>query len=226
MAFRPAGRKTLGPRGLGAGLAAVAALVFSTIITVNIGLRHLLVVVPLLAIFMACAVAPWLEALAPSRRRIAGTALALLLVAQVAIVARARPELMAYFNPLAGREPGHALIDSDLDWGQDILLLKRELRARGISSLHYGLFAIVNPCDPEMPELVPLLPGRPVTGWVVLSEQFYRSGLHFSFRRESCAPHARYPFHKDPPDAFDWLAAFQPVARIGASLRLYDVPER
>ena len=42
---------------------------------------------------------------------------------------------MAYFNPLAGREPGHALIDSDLDWGQDFLLLKRELRARQILSL-------------------------------------------------------------------------------------------
>lgn len=224
--FRRAGRKGLGPRGLGAALAAVAALVFSMIITVNIGLRHMLVVVPLLAIFVACAAARWFERPALPRRRIAGTALALLLVTQVAIVARARPELMAYFNPLAGREPGHALIDSDLDWGQDILLLKRELRARQISSLHYGLFAIVNTCDPEMPELLPLLPGRPVTGWVVLSEQFYRSGLHFSFRRESCAPHARYPFHADPPDAFDWLKSFQPVARIGASLRLYYVPER
>ena len=56
-----------------------------------------------------------------------------------------------------------------------------------------------------MPALVPLEGQRPVTGWVVLSEQFYRSGLHFSFRRESCAPHAHYRFHVDPRDAFDWL---------------------
>jgi hypothetical protein len=34
----------LGTRGLGAGLAAIAALVFSAIITVNIGLRHMLMV--------------------------------------------------------------------------------------------------------------------------------------------------------------------------------------
>ena len=225
VAFRRTGRIALGPRGLGAGLAALAALAFSMIITVNIGLRHLLIVVPLLAIFTARALPPLLEALAPRRRALAGTALAvaLLLATEIVIVERARPELMAYFNPLAGREPGHALIDSDLDWGQDLLLLKRELRARQISSLHYGLFAIVNPCDPEMPTMLPLVPKQPVTGWIVLSEQFYRSGLHFSFRRQSCAPHANYGFNADPADAFDWLKPLTPVARIGASLRLYYV---
>src|SRR5439155_705572 len=80
-------------------------------------------------------------------------------------------------------------------------LLKRDLAARGVSEVHYGLFAIVNPCDLGMPKMIPLEPGKPVTGWIVLSEQFYRSGLHFSFRRESCAPHAAYPFHVYPVDA-------------------------
>ena len=110
------------------GAGAVAALAFSAILTVNIGLRHMLIVVPLLAIFTARALAPWIESLAPSRQVIAGAAIGLLLAIQAAVVERARPELMAYFNPLAGAEPGHALIDSDLDWGQDMLLLQRELR--------------------------------------------------------------------------------------------------
>ena len=82
----------------------------------------------------------------------AAAAIGLLLAIQVAVVERARPELMAYFNPLAGAEPGHALIDSDLDWGQDMLLLQRELAARGVKEVHYGLFAIVNPCEPGWPE--------------------------------------------------------------------------
>lgn len=221
------GVRALDPRTLGAGLAATATLALSTFMTVNIGMRHLLCAIPLLAIFAGRTLAALVEATATRRRRtLVLGALAALLVANVAIVQRAHPELFAYFNPLAGREPGHALIDSDLDWAQDMGLLKRELRERKITSLHYGLFAVVNPCDPEMPTLHPLEPGKPVTGWVVLSEQFYRSTLHFSFRRESCAPGAAYKFHDDPPTAFDWLKPVQPVARIGASLRLYHLPER
>jgi hypothetical protein len=217
------GRRAPGPRGLGAALAAVAALAFSAILTVNIGLRHMLIVVPLLAIFAARALVAWVETLTPSRQMVGGAALGLMLAIQVAIVERARPELMAFFNPLAGREPGHALIDSDLDWGQDFELLQRDLAARGVKEVHYGLFGIVNPCDPAWPKMIPLEPGKPVTGWVVLSEQFYRSGLHFSFQRESCAPGARYRFKADPPNAFDWLRGVEPIGRVGASLRVYSI---
>jgi hypothetical protein len=221
-AFGPFGRRAVGARGGGAALAALAALAFSAVLTVNIGLRHMLILVPLLAIFTARALAAWIEtSLAPSRQVMAGAAIGLLLAIQAAVVERARPELMAYFNPLAGAEPGHALIDSDLDWGQDMGLLQRDLAARGVKEVHYGLFAVLNPCEPGWPKMIPLEPGKPVTGWVVLSEQFYRSGLHLSFRRESCEPGARYRFHIDKPDAFDWLKASEPVGRVGASVRIY-----
>ena len=220
-AFGPFGRRALGARGGGAALAAVAAIAFSAVITVNIGLRHMLIVVPLLSIFVARALGAWLETLPASRQAIGGAAIGLMLAIQIAVVERARPELMSYFNPMAGAEPGHALIDSDLDWGQDFALLQKDLAARGVKEVHYGLFGIVNPCDLAWPKMIPLEPGKPVTGWVVLSEQFYRSGLHFSFRRESCEPDAPYKFHADAADAFDWLKAVEPVARVGASLRVY-----
>jgi len=222
------GRAALDPRALGAGLAALAALALSMLLTVNIGLRHLLVVVPLLAIFMAGAVTPWIEDLGQRARRegiVAALALGALLVASVVTVQRARPQLMAYFNPLAGREPSHALVDSDLDWGQDFLLLKRELRARQISTVHYGFFGTMDPCGPDLPELLPLEPRVPVTGWVVLSEQFYRGNFFVSIRRESCAS-PRYKFVIAPGGSFDWLKAYEPVARIGATLRLYHLPEQ
>jgi hypothetical protein len=222
------GRAALDPRALGAGLAALAVLALSTLLTVNIGLRHLLVVVPLLAIFIAGAVTPWLEELEGRDRRqgiVAVLAFGALLAAGVVTVERARPQLMAYFNPLAGPEPGHALIDSDLDWGQDFLLLKRALRERQISTAHYGFFGTMNPCGPDLPELLPLVPNVPVTGWIVLSEQFYRGDFFVSIRRESCAsPH--YEFALAPGGSFDWLKAYQPVARIGATLRLYHLPEQ
>jgi hypothetical protein len=219
------GRAPLDARTLGAGLATVAALMLSTLLTVNIGLRHLLIVVPLIAIFIAGAVTPWIEALAGRYRGAAALALGALLLAGVSTVEKSRPELIAYFNPLAGREPGHALIDSDLDWGQDFLLLERELRRRQLPSVHYGFFGTMNPCGPGLPQLLPLEPKVPVTGWIVLSEQFYRSNFFVSARRESCAsPH--YDFHVAPAGSFDWLKVYEPVARIGATLRLYHVPER
>ena len=219
------GRAPLDARALGAGLAAIGALALSTRLTVNIGLRHLLIVVPLLAIFIAGAVTPWIEGLAGRTRMAAVLAFGALLAAGAVTVDRARPELFAYFNPLAGREPGHALIDSDLDWGQDFPLLERELRARQIPSAHYGFFGTMNPCGPGLPRLVPLEPRVPVTGWIVFSEQFYRSNFFVSTRRESCAsPH--YKFNLAPGGSFDWLKAYEPLARIGATLRLYYVPAR
>jgi hypothetical protein len=72
---------------------------------------------------------------------------------------------------------------------------------------------------------LPLVPKVPETGWIVLSEQFYRSNFFVSIRRESCAsPH--YTFNLAPAGSFDWLKAYEPVARIGATLRLYHVPQR
>ena len=212
-------------------MGALAALALSTLLTVNIGLRHLLIVVPLLAIFMGGAVTPWLKDLAggASRLRLVWITTILvvvvLLVSTIVTVERARPELIAYFNPLAGNEPGAALVDSDLDWGQDFLILKRELRARHISTVHYGFFGTVNPCGPDLPQLLPLVPKVPVTGWIVLSEQFYRSDFFVSVGRESCtSPH--YKLALAPNGSFDWLKPYQPVARIGATLRLYHLPEQ
>jgi hypothetical protein len=71
--------------------------------------------------------------------------------------------------------------------------------------------------------LLPLTPGEPVTGWVVLSEQFYRSRRFFTFRRESCDDGARYRFEVADGDRFEWLRSVQPVARLGASFRLYHL---
>ena len=51
-------RDRLDARAFGSGLAALAALALSTRLPVNIGLRHLLIVVPLLAIFIAGCLTP------------------------------------------------------------------------------------------------------------------------------------------------------------------------
>jgi len=37
------------------------------------------------------------------------------------------PDYLAYFNEFAGGEPQNILVDSDLDWGQDIKRLSTRL---------------------------------------------------------------------------------------------------
>lgn len=214
------------PTGPAVGLAALAVLALSTVGTINIGLRHILAVVPLIAVWIAGAVDVLIEA-APARglRPLAIGGVALLLAANAVVVERAEPELMAYFNPLAGHEPGAALIDSDLDWGQDFAFLKRELATRKIPEVRMALFGTVRPCGPDMPTLRPLVPRQPATGWIVISENYYRAPDLIGLRRDPCDPSTAYGFHEAPADGFAWLRAHTPVARIGASLRLYHIDE-
>ena len=45
---------------------------------------------------------------------------------------RAHPDHLSYFNALAGDHPEHILVDSNLDWGQDLYRLRDTIAARGI----------------------------------------------------------------------------------------------
>ncbi len=94
----------------------------------NIGVRHLLPLYPMLYLLAGAVV--WLP-----RRRGGATVLAILLAGHAAASLSIRPHYLAYFNPLlGGPEHGYEhFVDSSLDWGQDLPGLKRWLatHARG-----------------------------------------------------------------------------------------------
>jgi hypothetical protein len=102
----------------------------------NIGIRHLLPIYPFLALLAAA-----LFARACARRRESAkarivVALWLLLPVSAAIeTIRIHPHELSYFNPLVGGpEKGRKILsDSNVDWGLDLLRLKKELARRGIS---------------------------------------------------------------------------------------------
>lgn len=92
----------------------------------NIGVRHMLPAVPLLA---AAAVV----ALVRAAPHAAAGILLLGAGLQIAEVARVHPHEISFFNVLAGG-PGRGeawLNDSNLDWGQDLARLGLEMRRRG-----------------------------------------------------------------------------------------------
>jgi hypothetical protein len=96
----------------------------------NIGHRHLLPLYPVL--FLLCgAAARWLRL--PWRRTALAPAAALLLVMTTGILAW--PDYLSYFNRLSGGTPNgyRHLVDSSLDWGQDLPALRLWLDREGLN---------------------------------------------------------------------------------------------
>lgn len=92
----------------------------------NIGHRHILPLYPVL--FIA---AGWLPRGLEGRRALPAVFLAILLLGQIGESWRNRPHYLAYFNQLVGGSAGgwRHLVDSSLDWGQDLPGLKTWLAA-------------------------------------------------------------------------------------------------
>lgn len=179
-------------------VACLAILGFAAASPINIGIRHVLVVFPLLAV----AAAAWM--VAPHGRwspaaRILAAALA---IWQVVDAARTHPDHMAYFNVLAGDEPERILLDGDLDWGQDVRRLEAEVRRRGIERIYASLAGWPDLSPRALPGWRPV-PREPVTGWVAIS---------LRIRELSGGDYA-------------WLRAHTPVERVGRSIDLYHIEQ-
>jgi len=167
---------------------------------INIGVRHVLIAYPLLAMGAGYAAdAAWRQ----WRSRAARAALALLIVWQVATLASAYPDYLAYFNLLAGAHPERILVDSDLDWGgQDLRRLEKVLAARGVRQLWLGYRGTADLAREPLPSYRLLQPNQPVKGWVaitMLTLQENQAG-------------------------YGWLLRYQPVQRVGSSFDLYYIP--
>jgi len=183
-------------------VAAAVILAAAMTSTINIGVRHVLPIFPLMAITAALGVI-WLWGLT-RHRTAARSAVAVLFAWQIVASVRAHPDYLPYFNELAGTHPERVLRDSDLDWGQDLLRLADTVRARGIDSLSVAYFGKAD-VDRLVPAAVrPFTPAERPVGWIAISEQLLS--------------------HADPQFAgYRWLQSIDPEARVGKSIKLYRV---
>jgi hypothetical protein len=109
-------REWLSPMTMGLALPPLLYFVFSMTSGINIGMRHILPVYP----FLYVGAAAWLAT--RSNWRPAVYVMASLAALQIVECARIAPDYLAFFNELAGG-PGRGpeyLVDSNIDWGQDI----------------------------------------------------------------------------------------------------------
>jgi hypothetical protein len=203
----------------GIALGAVALLLAAMTSPINIGIRHVLVLYPLLALPIAAGWIRWSEASA--RSSLIVVLAAVLIATQAALLVASVPYQSAYFNVFAGDEPAHIVSDSDFDWGQDGLALESYFKAHPVPRLFLQLQGTVNPCRLQLPP-VSALPVEPVTGWIAVSERVYR--LNRVGRAEPCGlPGAPL----NPPTGWlDWLTPLTPVTTIGKTIRLYHVTEQ
>jgi hypothetical protein len=110
--------------------------VFSMTSAINIGMRHILPVYPFLYLAVAALLT---QANAPRWARYAAVSLAALQIAECASIF---PDYLAFFNAISGG-PGngpHYLVDSNIDWGQDIKKLRNWLRAHGTNTARVWYF--------------------------------------------------------------------------------------
>ena len=185
-------------------VAAAAILGTAMAANINIGVRHILPVYPLLAIAAGLGISRlwhW------RRWRYAGPAMAMVLTGWLlAESARTHPDYLPYFNQLAGDQPERVLLDSDLDWGQDLRRLADTLRARRVPHVSIAYHGKVDMSKQGLPPFTELQAHTPVTGWVAASE--YRLQLGYM---------------SGSYDPFAWLLSHTPVARVGHSIRLYYI---
>src|SRR5580692_166413 len=166
---------------------------------INIGTRHLLVLYPFFAVGAAyVTVHSWRSLAAWRQRRLAPVpvaALLALLLWQLSTLWTAYPDYLPYFNE-AVPHPERVLVDSDLDWGQDLRRLELRAAQLGIPRLSLAYRGTADLSREPLPPFVSLAPRQPTTGWVAISE--------LARTRD--------------PAGYAWLAAYRPVERIGKSI--------
>jgi Tfp pilus assembly protein PilF len=109
----------------------------------NIGVRHLLPIYPFLFVLIGGAV----QGLWRDGSRIKKGGLIIVGLWYVGSTLWSFPHYISYFNELAGgAKNGHkVLLDSNLDWGQDLKGLKKWLDQRGIQHVQLAYFGTADP---------------------------------------------------------------------------------
>ena len=173
---------------------------------INIGLRHILAIYPFVILLAGRAISRrrWLPAVAP-----------VLAAAELALV---YPHCIASFTVLVGG-PSHGdeyLVDSNLDWGQDLKGLKRWMDKNNVSEINLSYFGTADPAyygircaylagGPFYAEQLVQPPKLP--GYVAVSLTNLRGADMNDEKRRYFAP----------------LLERKPAARIGHSIQVYWV---
>ena len=203
--------------------------------SINLGYRHLLPVLPFLFVFIAATlgeatgrtvspvptlsplVAPPLHTTHHAPRILIPLLLLWLTLATLFIY----PHFLSFFNGLAGgpHNGWQYLVDSNIDWGQDLPGLKTWMAENGVAQVWLSYFGEARPqyynisytgLDSFPPRLMnpqarPFYPADPAPGFYAISASNLQGVL---FRDH---------------DRFAWFREREPIAKVGYSIFIYEV---
>jgi hypothetical protein len=202
--------------------------------SLNIGYRHLLPILPLLFVYASKLASddfrfPILNSQLANRvvqfavRYGLSTILVILVGWQAFSALSIYPHYLAYFNEIVGgAENGYRyLVDSSLDWGQDLPALKDYLDKEGIDQIYLSWFG---PARPERYDIrYRPLPGFPLYQGSAETYAFnpYQPAPGFYAISATNLQGVMFEDH----DTFAWFRDQVPLSRPGHSLFVYRVPE-
>lgn len=161
-------------------------LVVSAFSSLNLGIRHVLPILPFLYAAGVIAIHDARGEAKERERRLFDAVVAMLVGWHVVTAILAFPSYISYFNPLIGshRNADRILIDSNLDWGQDLRRLAQWTRDHGVDLMrvhYFGAGSVEHEFGDRgerwsapRRELLP-------KGWFAVSRHFYR--ISFDPRR-------------------------------------------
>lgn len=190
-------------------------LISASLSKINLGLRYILLVYPLLYILTGKVFDLITSAAIP--KKVICSILYFLLTAEVLSVA---PHYLAFFNrPSGGPEKGMKyLSDSNIDWGQDLKNLAKFLESEGNPELQLSYFGMGVPQYYGI-QYQTLPPMPPISIWNhVNSANPEKEFLAVSVTNLQ----GNYlPKH----DLFNWLKKKEPIKKMGYSIYVYDITE-
>ena len=205
--------------------------IFSIKSNLNIGVRHVLPTLPFIYALTARQISFWIKGGIQERisnyhgfwqlfglywRRFKrGFIIAVLFIWAVTSVVSVWPSFLAYFNGIAGG-PNYGykfVVDSNNDWGQDILRLAQFIEKNNIKEIKMDYFsgapaeyyiktAKIDSFNREIPQ----------KGWLAVSATIYMGACKGD--KIPCSYGER---------AYTWLDQYKPVAKIGYSIFVYDI---
>jgi 4-amino-4-deoxy-L-arabinose transferase-like glycosyltransferase len=169
---------------------------------VDLGERHILLIYPFA---LLCVAGLWQFT---RQHRAVLALLVALVVVNAADTLRYAPDYMSYFTPFVKPAASwHLLTDSNLDWGQGLLALRKYQQQHPDETLHVAYFGTMDPALYGI-RYVPLEPHERVSGTVVVSATHLSGQL------------------LDDPDSYRWVTQYPEVAILDHSLHVFKVPEQ